>query len=270
MLTRCHPTTPSSRQGDLSMFSLSRREFLKGTALLAAAAAGANLTASNTEASQAQGQPAGGRDRLNVAVLGIRGRGRDHIRGFAGRHNCVVTHLCDPDTAPAEAAIRQAAGAQQGTRPQFVQDFRRIMENRDIHIVSIATPNHWHSLAAIWAIQAGKDVYVEKPVSHNVLEGRRLVEFARRHNKIVQAGTQIRSSTNVTRAIEFVRSGKLGKLRVARGLCYKRRDTIGHINGDGTVPASIDYNLWCGPAPQRPPRRQRVHYDWHWQWDYGN
>src|SRR5262249_1097960 len=134
----------------------------------------------------------------------------------------------------------------------------------------IATPNHWHALAAIWAMQAGKDVYVEKPVSHNVSEGRRIVEVAQRTNKICQAGTQIRSSTNVAAAIAHVRAGKLGNLRVARGLCSKSRPSIGRVNGNGTVPASIDYNLWCGPAPQRPPRRQRVHYDWHWQWDYGN
>jgi predicted dehydrogenase len=252
------------------MFSLSRREFLKGTALLAAAAAGADLTASNTEATQAQDRPAAGRERLNVAVLGIRGRGRDHIRGFAGRHGCVVTHLCDPDTAPAEAASRAAASAQQGQRPTFVQDLRRIMDNRDIHIVSIATPNHWHSLAAIWAIQAGKDVYVEKPVSHNVSEGRRVVEFARHHNKICQAGTQIRSSSGVREAIAWLRAGNLGRVNVARGLCYKRRNSIGHVEGAGPIPTTLDYNLWCGPASNAPPRRRNLHYDWHWTWEYGN
>ncbi len=253
------------------MFSLSRREFLKGSALLATGAATLPLTEPTIEAAPAAQNPAGPNNRLNVAVIGIRGRGRDHIHGFTHVPNCRVTHLCDADNATAQAAIAYTQKQQPNApAPTFVQDLRRIMENRDIHIVSIATPNHWHALAAIWAMQAGKDVYVEKPVSHNVSEGRRIVQVARRHNKICQAGTQIRSSTGVRQAIEFIRSGKLGQLRVARGLCYKRRDSIGRVGGDGTVPASIDYNLWCGPAPQRAPRRMRVHYDWHWQWDYGN
>ncbi len=143
------------------------------------------------------------------------------------------------------------------------------MDDKSIHIVSIATPNHWHALAAIWAMQAGKDVYVEKPVSHNVSEGRRIVEVARKTNRLCQAGTQIRSSSGIIEAIEFVKSGKLGKLQVARALCYKRRPSIGR--GSGELPKTLDYNLWCGPAPeQRPLRRLRLHYDWHWTWDYGN
>src|SRR5262245_28937067 len=212
------------------MFPLSRREFLKGSALLAAGAAAVG-TFGEAEAQQtptAPGQNAGGaQNRLNVAVIGVKGRGMDHISGFAGRNNCVVTHVCDCDTQFAERAITAAAGRQNGTRPTFVQDLRRIMDNRDIHIVSIATPNHWHSLAAIWAIQAGKDVYVEKPVSHNVSEGRRTVEVARRTNKICQTGTQIRSSTGIREAIQFIRDGRLGALQVARGLCYKTRNSIG-------------------------------------------
>jgi predicted dehydrogenase len=252
------------------MFSLSRRDFLKGSALLAAAA-GAALCSDETEAAQAPTPAAGpAADRLNVAVIGVHGRGCDHVRGFAGRHNCVVTHICDADTAVADRAMRLAAGAQQGRRPDFVQDLRRIMDNRDIHIVSIATPNHWHALAAIWAMQAGKDVYVEKPVSHNVSEGRRIVEAARRHNRICQAGTQIRSSPGIRQAIEFLRAGRLGRVQVARGLCYKRRRSIGRTTGPQTLPATVDYNLWCGPAPEAPLRRRNLHYDWHWTWDYGN
>ncbi len=250
------------------MFSLSRREFLKGTALLAAAAASTDLLAPATEAVQAQ--PAAGGDRLNVAVVGIRGRGADHIRGFAGRNNCVVTHVCDVDTSTAQRAIDAVARGQNGQRPTFERDLRRLMENRDIHIISIATPNHWHSLAAIWAMQAGKDVYVEKPVSHNVSEGRRCVEVARRTNRICQTGTQIRSAPGIRQAIEFLRAGRLGQVRVARGLCYKTRNSIGRTEGPQQVPATVDYNLWCGPAPQNPLRRQRLHYDWHWTWDYGN
>jgi predicted dehydrogenase len=251
------------------MFPLSRREFLKGSALLAAAAATAHLEPF-TEAAQQQPQaPGGANERINIAVLGVHGRGMDHIRGLADRHNCRVTHICDPDTAVIRAASDLIA-ERQGAAPTHVQDMRRIFENREIQAVTVATPNHWHSLAAIWAMQAGKDVYVEKPISHNVSEGRRVVQVAQNTNKMCQAGTQIRSSTGVRQAIQFLHEGRLGAVRVARGLCYKRRDSIGTHQGEVAIPNTCDYNLWCGPAPRRPLNRNRLHYDWHWQWDYGN
>jgi predicted dehydrogenase len=257
------------------MNNLTRRDFLRGTASLAALASAPMLT-TPTEAQQtAEPNPAprGPNERINVACIGVRGQGLGHIRGYAGRHNCVVTHVCDVDLSPSIVGRAVDAARQgQGSEPQVVQDLRRIMDNPTIHAVSIATPNHWHALAAIWALQAGKDVYVEKPVSHNVSEGRRIVEVARRHNRICQTGTQIRSSPGIRQAIEFVRSGQIGPLQVARGLCYKRRDTIGRAGPNGgAIPTTIDYDLWCGPAP-RPSilGRQRLHYDWHWFWDYGN
>src|SRR5262249_14950757 len=163
-------------------------------------------------------------------------QGRSHVSGYAGRHNCVVTHLCDVDTAVVGPAV-QLAMKGQGSEPRVVQDLRRIMDDKTIHAVSIATPNHWHALAAIWAMQAGKHVYVEKPVSHNIWEGRRIVEASRHYSKICQTGTQIRSQPGIRQAIEFVRSGQLGQVTVARGLCYKRRNSIGHVTG-----------------PQEPPR----------------
>ncbi len=246
----------------------SRRDFLQGTAGLAASLAGASMFEEAAEASQAQ-QPGNANERLNVAVIGVNGRGRDHVNGFAGKHNCHVTHICDVDTSVAGRAVAAAEKAQ-GVRPTVVQDLRRIMDNKNIHLVSIATPNHWHSLAGIWAMQAGKHVYVEKPVSHNVFEGRRLVEISRSTGKLCQAGTQIRSSSGCRAAIEFLRSGKLGELKVARGLCYKRRTTIGRAQGETAIPKTVDYDLWCGPAPRRPLTRLRLHYDWHWIWDYGN
>lgn len=255
------------------MFSLSRREFLQGTAAAAAGVAGASLLDQELLADQEQqaNRRGAANERLNVAVIGVRGRGRSHVSGFANRHNCVVTHICDCDSGVIGPAMR-AVRDRQGREPTFVQDLRRIMDNRDIDIVTIATPNHWHSLAAIWAIQSGKDVYVEKPVSHNVWEGRRLVEIARQNNKICQAGTQIRSTSGSRRAIEFIRSGRLGRVRVARGLCYKPRGSIGQVGEEGgNIPNTINYDLWCGPAPvQRPLRRTRLHYDWHWIWNYGN
>jgi predicted dehydrogenase len=244
---------------------LTRRQFLQGSAALA----GASLVGRPAAADEPRPRAGAANDRIHVAVLGVHGRGRDHVRGYAGRNNCVVTHVCDADSAVAGPALADAERLQR-RRPTYVQDLRRIMDDSSIHVVSIATPNHWHALAAIWALQAGKDVYVEKPVSHNVSEGRRIVEAARRHNRICQAGTQIRSSTGVRQAIEFLRSGGLGRVRVARALCYKRRGSIGRTSGPQSVPGTVDYNLWCGPAPDRPPRRQRFHYDWHWFWDYGN
>ena len=238
------------------MQTLNRRDFLQGTASLAAALAGGALLGDTADAGQSQPEaPAAvNNDRLNVAILGVNGRGRDHTRAFAGRHNCVVTHICDVDSSVVSAAMKTAEG-QQNSRPTYVQDLHRIMDNKDIHIVTIATPNHWHSLAAIWAMQAGKHVYVEKPVSHNVVEGRRLVEIARRHNKICQAGMQIRSAAGSIAAIEFLKSGRLGQIKVARGLCYKRRASIGQVTADRPIPATIDYDLWCGPAaPSGSPR----------------
>jgi len=258
---------------------LDRREFLHQSAGLASLIsagyflgdAAAQQSGPNPNPNPA---PRGANERLNVAVIGVRGRGLDHISGFAGRHNCVVTHVCDVDTAVHNNAIQRAMKGQR-IAPTAVQDLRRIMDNKDIHIVSIATPNHWHSLAGIWAMRAGKHVYVEKPVSHNVWEGRRLVEASRHYNKLCQAGTQIRSSSGIRDAIEFIRSGKLGRCTVARGLCYKPRGSIGRCNGPQQPPATMDYNLWCGPAANNPPRRNAprngtVHYDWHWIWEYGN
>ncbi len=154
-------------------------------------------------------------------------------------------------------------------RPTWVKDVRKLLDDKSIHAVSIATPNHWHSLGAIWAVQAGKDVYVEKPVSHNVLEGRRLVQAARKHNRIVQTGTQSRSNPGMRAAMEFIHSGGIGEVSVARGLCYKRRNSIGP-KGVYEVPKEVDYDLWSGPAPILPVTRKQFHYDWHWQWAYGN
>jgi predicted dehydrogenase len=144
-----------------------------------------------------------------------------------------------------------------------------LLEDRSIDAVSIATPNQWHSLQTIWALQAGKDVYVEKPLSHTIREGRKVVEAARKYRRIVQHGTQARSSPALREAVAFLRAGKIGAIQVARGLCYKRRDTIGKAS-DGPVPPGVDYDLWLGPAPERPFNANRFHYQWHWNWDYGD
>jgi predicted dehydrogenase len=250
------------------MRSISRREFLHDSALLAALA-GAGIGSPSVAAERAAAKKGQVNDQLRVAVIGVNGRGKDHVKGLAGKHNCLVTVICDADSAVIGGAMKLAE-KQQNKLPKFEQDIRKVVEDKDIDIVTIATPNHWHALAAIWAMQNGKDVYVEKPVSHNVSEGRRIVEVARKTGRICQAGTQSRSSSGLKEAMEFLHKGKLGKIKLARGLCYKPRGSIGKVSGPQPIPPSCDYDLWCGPAPKAPLMRRRLHYDWHWIWDTGN
>src|SRR5262249_11232721 len=156
-----------------------------------------------------------------------------------------------------------------GNGPQAVEDVRKALEDKNLDAISIATPNHWHSLITIWACQAGKDVYVEKPCSHNVHEGRIAVETARKYNRIVQHGTQKRSSGDWAHVMEAIKSGQLGKLLLARGLCYNSRDSIG-FKQPSDLPAEVGFNLWLGAAAERPFHTNLVHYNWHWFWDFGN
>ncbi|APW59591.1 Gfo/Idh/MocA family protein [Paludisphaera borealis] len=249
-----------------------RRHFLHDTAKLAAAIAA--LPAGYAKAASPADEPAdsskpSANETLRVAVIGVHGRGMDHVEGFCKQKNVTVATICDIDPQSGARAQHEVEKLSPGSAPKYVQDIRRLLDDKSIDAVSIATPNHWHALAAIWAIQAGKDVYVEKPVSHNVSEGRRIVEAARKHDKIVQTGTQCRSHKGIQDAMAFLRSGKLGQIYMAKGLCYKPRGSIGH-KPDGPVPAGVDYNLWLGPAPERPFNPNRFHYNWHWNWDYGN
>jgi len=245
-----------------------RRDFLRDSASLAALLAATPALPALQPATQ-PARPVQPSDQLRVAVVGCGGRGKDHLGGFAGKHGCVVTTVCDVDDLAAGNAVSAVEKAQ-SKAPTFVKDLRRILDDKNIDVVSIATPNHWHALAAIWALQAGKHVYVEKPVSHNVSEGRRIVEAARKHNRICQTGTQSRSSSGMREAIAYIHAGKIGKVSLARGLCYKLRPSIGKTDGPTDPPKSVDYDLWCGPAPMDPIRRKRFHYDWHWIWAYGN
>jgi predicted dehydrogenase len=212
----------------------------------------------------------GANDRINVAVIGCGDRGQYHINELLSQSDHVnIVALCDPDERRLHgqsAHIEEEIGA----TPQLYQDMRKMLENKEIDAVTIATTNHWHSLASIWSVQAGKDVYVEKPISHNIFEGRQLVEFARKYNKVVLHGTQARSFPAMRQGMRFIHEGNLGKVVLARGLCYKRRPSIGLVNGDQKVSDSVDYDLWCGPAPMTPLHRKNLHYDWHWFWDTGN
>ena len=247
-----------------------RRHFLEQSMLATAATmALQSRYVSQSMADDDKSPKVGPNDTIRVAVVGGGGRGQSHIGGFAGKKGTEVTHICDCDERAGEGSCDVAAEKQNGRRPIWVKDVRRLLEDNSIDAVSIATPNHWHALGAIWAVQAGKDVYVEKPVSHNVQEGRRLVQVARKHNRIVQTGTQSRSNPGMRDAMAFIHGGGIGDVRVARGLCYKRRDSIGP-KGSYEVPSNVDYDLWSGPAPILPLTRKRFHYDWHWQWAYGN
>jgi len=207
-------------------------------------------------------------DTVRVAVLGVNGRGRDHIAGFQKQKNVEVVVLCDPDRNV--AASRAAAFEKTYGRPVRTEtDLRRVFDDPSIDAVSIATPNHWHALATIWACQAGKDVYVEKPGSHNVFEGRKMIEAAARYKRMVQHGVQLRSSPAVREAVAKLREGVIGKVYMARAIIYRWRGSIGKRPFEPTPPY-LDYNLWLGPAAERPFSRRWVHYNWHWHWDFGN
>jgi predicted dehydrogenase len=246
------------------MSYLSRRRFLEDSMLAATAA----LAAGPISQVLAEEKSSSANDKLSVGIIGVNGRGGSHIAGFGSRKDCEITYICDCDEKIGRRRVEEL-GKKQGREPKYVKDMREMFDDKSLDIVSTATPNHWHSLCSIWAIQAGKDMYVEKPVSHNVSEGRRVVEAARKYNKICQTGTQCRSMPASIEAIEFVKSGKIGTVKIARGLCYKPRGSIG-ARGQYPVPANIDYNLWAGPAPMSPITRPKFHYDWHWQWECGN
>jgi predicted dehydrogenase len=248
------------------MTHLSRREFLEQSMFAAAAAAAAG--SATTAFAEEQPASTSANERLSVAVIGVKGRGTSHLGAFAGRGDTEVTYICDADEKIGQGRCEEVA-SRQDRRPTFVRDMREIFNDPNVDIVTTATPNHWHALTSIWAIQAGKDVYVEKPVSHNVSEGRRIVEAARKHGKICQTGTQSRSNPGMREAMAFLHAGGIGNVTLARGLCYKGRGSIGP-RGEYQVQTEVDYNLWSGPAPILPLTRPNLHYDWHWIWAYGN
>jgi predicted dehydrogenase len=236
--------------------TLDRRHFLKASAGTVA------LTA--LSAAGAADKP---NEKLAIAVMGVHGRGRDLIRGFSALDDAEVVCVSDPDENVIAEALKRVSPKQKRT-PAVKRDIRQVLEDKDVHAVAIAAPDHWHALATVWACQAGKHVYVEKPISHNLVEGRRMVEAARKFDRVVQVGTQRRSGPHYQSAAEFVRSGKLGKVPFAHAWIAGDRKSIGR-KPDGPVPAGVDYDLWLGPAPERPFNPNRFHYNWHWNWDYG-
>ena len=206
-------------------------------------------------------------DTVRVAVVGMNGQGKEHIKEYTGMPKVELAALCDVDESVLAKRMKELEA--RNLKPATYVDIRKLLEDKTIDAISTATPNHWHSLATICACQAGKDVYVEKPGSHNVWEGRKMVEAARKYNRIVQVGTQSRSSPALREAVEKLREGLIGDVYMARGLCFKWRDTIGR-KPEEPVPAGVHYDLWLGPAPKRPFSQNRFHYNWHWNWEYGN
>jgi len=242
------------------MKNFTRRDFLKTTALSAAALG---------FSARSWSQIAGSNNDIRVAQIGFRSQGSGHIGTLSKMNGVRLVALCDVDRHVLDKKAQELGGG-----IQTYTDLRKMLESKEIDAVSIATPNHWHALATVLACQAGKDVYVEKPACHNIFEGRKMVEAARKYKRMVQCGTQCRSSVGLQEAVQYVRSGQLGKIIIARGFCYKGRKSIGLVDGPQAVPDYIDYDLWCGPAPKEAPRRNGsfgpVHYDWHWFWAYGN
>jgi predicted dehydrogenase len=250
---------PGAAGAKADIMEMERREFLKKTSKTITAGAAALALG---------GRILGANDRVRVAICGTRGRGVDNIRGFSRVSGVELAALCDVD----ENVLNQRLGDVQKlaqARPKSYVDVRKLLEDKEIDAISIATPNHWHSLIGIWACQAGKDVYIEKPCSHNTFEGRQLVKAVKKYNRICQHGSQSRSNPGMIEAIGHVQDGTIGDVYMARALCYKWRDTIGHA-GPEPVPAGVHYDLWTGPAPMKPFTKNRFHYNWHWIWETGN
>lgn len=247
------------------MNPITRRQFLENSILAAGAAATASFP---TPLIAAEQRSVSANDKITVAIIGCGIRGKQHASELTKLPDCEVAYVCDPDRDRA-AEVAADLVAKKRPQPKAIQDLRVVLEDKSVSAVFIAAPNHWHALAAVWAMQAGKDVYVEKPVSHNISEGRRIVQAARKLGRICQVGTQNRSDGALADAIQYIHDGKLGDVKLARSIVYGRRESIGGPS-QCEIPASVDYNLWAGPAAMGPLMRPKFHYDWHWFWNTGN
>jgi predicted dehydrogenase len=211
----------------------------------------------------------GANERVRMGVIGLNQRGAEHILGYLDCPDAEIVALCDVDENVLGERAHQVE-AKTGKKPKTFFDLREMLQDPGIDAVSIATPNHWHAPAAIWACQAGKDVYVEKPMSHTLWEGQQLVAAAKKYNRVVQHGTQRRSNAKFMRDINALRSGEvIGPIYMARIACFKRREAVPPSN-DEAPPAHLHWRLWQGPAPEKPYNKRYVHYNWHWFWHYGN
>lgn len=246
---------------------MKRRDFIKKSTLASAGLAiGGKGFSTHSYASII-----GANDRINMAIIGIRNQGLVHIKNFCAlkdSHNVRIKTLCDTEESLYASRSRVVEDLT-GNKPFTEWDLRKVFDDKEIDAVTVVTPNHWHALATVWACQAGKNVYVEKPTSHNIWEGRKMIEAARKYDVFVQVGLNNRSSTNVREAIQFMHDGGIGDIYMARALCFKARDSYG-ISKDSVPPQTLHYNQWLGPASWRPYNEKRSHYNWHWYWDTGN
>jgi predicted dehydrogenase len=233
---------------------MNRRHFLLGTAASGAAFRASALASPN--------------DTVRVCCVGVHGQGQSHLRAYARMANVEIAAICDVDESVLEQRL-QDTEKKTKKRPAGFTDLRKVLEDKSIDVISIATPNHGHALQAIWGCQAGKDVYVEKPCAYNIFEAKQLLAAAKKYNRMVQHGTNGRSSNAMQEAVKLVREGVIGEPYLSRGLCFKWRDTIGRAPVE-PVPAGVHYDLWLGPAPKHEFTRNRFHYNFHWFWDYGN
>jgi predicted dehydrogenase len=244
------------------MSRFTRRQVLK------AAAASTVFPLFTISGTKASANVLGANERIRAAVAGINGRGSAHIAELGQVEDVEIACLVDPDSTLYASRIKSVE-TRFGNKPQCLPDIRQALDDKSLDVVTVATCNHWHSLITVWACQAGKDVYVEKPISHNVFEGRQCVAAAKRYSRVVQHGTQQRSSQERANEIAAVQSGKYGKLLVSKGYCCKPRWSIG-TKPIEDPPATLNWDIWLGPAPMQPFHRNLVHYNWHWFWDTGN
>src|SRR5262245_4298194 len=244
------------------MSTLTRREFVRKSSTRAAALL---TTGPFLKTSFARNSP---NETIQMAVMGIRSRGAAHAATLSKLPNVNVAALCDIDERLFPKAVADVEKIS-GRKPRTETDIRKVLENKEIDAISIAAPNHWHALATIWACQAGKHVYVEKPASYNIFEGRKMVEASRKYERIVQTGTQNRTNPLVQSAMDFLHAGKLGKIYMVKCVVFRPRESLGR-KPNSAVPPGVHYDLWVGPAPWRPFNETRFHYNWHWFWDTGN
>ncbi len=243
------------------MSDINRRDFLGTTTAVAAAATAVSTHVAAAQDTEKKRRP------VRMAVMGVNGRGRGLISGFTKFPWVDITYVCDPDASVVPRALKILSDAGRST-PKVVKDFRTALDDPEVDVVVCSAPDHWHALATIWACQAGKDVYVEKPVSHNVVEGRRMVQAARKYKRVVGAGTQRRSGADFAAAIKQIQSGRLGDVNFARCWINSTRPNIGYAK-TSPPPADLDFDLWCGPAADNGYKKNLLPYHWHWRWNYG-
>ncbi|MDR1477765.1 MAG: Gfo/Idh/MocA family oxidoreductase [Planctomycetaceae bacterium] len=249
---------------------ISRRCFIENSMIATMAVGSASLfnSSANANEDEKNTKTVAPNDTVGVAIIGAGGRSGHHIANCQNNKHVKILYICDPDSKRAEdkcTAIERTSGY----RPKTLADFRAALEDKNVIAISGATTNHWHALASVWGLQAGKHVFMEKPLTHNIFEGKSIVAAVKKYKLVFQTGTQCRSAKNVRDVVNYVQDGGIGEVKLVRGICYKRRKAIGEL-GEYPIPAGLDYDLWSGPAQIKPLTRKNFHYDWHWQRYYGN